>query len=225
MNDSNSIRTKEGTPTGRAGSGADLYPDKPAPVSLPVIPYLARRWSPRPFAEGRPVERTKLLTMLEAARWAPSCFNEQPWRYLVFDGSDRDALDRARDCLVEGNAWARKAPALLLSVAYEDFTANGKPNRHGQHDVGLASENLVLEAARLGMAAHQMAGYDADGARKNFNIPDRFTPMAMIAVGYPYPGRLSDLLEKIRAKEERPRTRKRVVEFAFSGQWGAPYRG
>jgi len=210
---------------GVLSSPEETYPEKKARPDVTVAALIARRWSPVAFDETRPVEKEKMLAILEAARWAPSCFNEQPWRYLVFDGSNPEMRDRARDCLVEGNAWARKAPALLLSVAYEDFTANGKPNRHGQHDVGLASENLVLEAARLGLAAHQMAGYDADGARKNFNIPDRFTPMAMIAVGYPYPGRLSDLLEKIRAKEERPRTRKRVVEFAFSGQWGAPYRG
>jgi len=208
---------------GVLSSPEETYPDKKAQPDVPVAPLIARRWSPIAFDETRPVEKEKILAILEAARWAPSCFNEQPWRYLVFDGSDTEMLDRARGCLVEGNAWARNAPVLLLSVAHEDFTANGKPNRHSQHDVGLASENLVLEAARLGLAAHQMAGFDAEGALKEFNIPERFTPMAMIAVGYPYTGRLLDLQEKIRAREERPRARKRVVEFAFSGKWGAAY--
>jgi nitroreductase len=203
---------------------AQLYPENRAEMIRPISEMIARRWSPVAFDETRQVEKGKIQTILEAARWAPSCFNEQPWRYLVFDGSDQIALDRARDCLVDGNAWARKAPILFLSIAYEDFAANGKPNRHAQHDVGLASENLVLEAARLGLAAHQMAGYDADRARREFNIPPRFTPMAMIAVGYPHPGRVEDLPEKIRAREAKSRARKSVSDFAFSGTWDIPYK-
>src|SRR5689334_22992420 len=89
---------------------AATYPEKPAPVDCPIDDLAVRRWSPRAFEEGRPVERDKLLTLLEAGRWAPSCFNEQPWRYLVFDGSDAETMAKARACLVEGNAWALKAP-------------------------------------------------------------------------------------------------------------------
>jgi nitroreductase len=207
------------------GSESNGYPEKKARPERRIVDLIARRWSPAAFDESRQIERGKILTLLEAARWAPSCFNEQPWRYLVFDGLDRDALERARGCLVEGNAWARKAPVLLLSVAHEDFITSGRPNRHAQHDTGMASENLVLEAARMGLAAHQMAGYDADGARREFNIPERFTPMAMIAIGYPYRGRLDDLPEKIKTREARPRTRRTVAEFAFSATWGTPYKG
>ena len=164
------------------------------------------------------------MTLLEAARWAPSCFNEQPWRYLVFDGTDPEAMERARSCLVEGNAWALKAPVLMISIARDNFTHNEKPNRTAQHDVGLASENLVLEVVELGLVAHQMAGFDAARARSEFNIPEGFTVLAMIAIGYPYRGSLDDLDEKTRAKELAARSRKPVSEIAFAGTWNAPYQ-
>lgn len=203
-----------------AGPG---YPEKPATTEHPIHELLVHRWSPTAFAEGRAVERTKILRLLEAARWAPSCFNEQPWRYLVFDGSDPGSLDRARDCLVEGNAWARKAPVLLLSVAHGFFAKNNKPNRHAQHDVGLASENLVLQAVELGLATHQMAGFDSDRARTEFDIPSECTAMAMIAIGYPYRGSLEDLPEKLRDRDLALRQRKQLGEIAFAGTWGIPY--
>jgi nitroreductase len=210
-------------PSEAATSTGFAYPEKPAPADRLINELMERRWSPRAFEPERAVERDKILTLLEAARWAPSCFNEQPWRYLVFDGSDAEALERARSCLVEGNGWARSAPVLMLSVACETFARNGKPNRHAQHDVGLASENLVLEAVELGLAAHQMAGYDADRARAEFQIPDGFTPMAMIAIGYPYRGELSELDEKLRNSELAGRQRKPHGDIAFNGRWGAPY--
>src|SRR5262249_58621174 len=106
---------------------------------------LARRRSPRAIDPDRPVPKAAILTLLEAARIAPSCFNEQPWRFLVFDGADRKALDAARSCLVDENAWARRAPALLLSVASERWGKDRGRNRHAEHDVGLASENLALQ--------------------------------------------------------------------------------
>jgi nitroreductase len=200
------------------------YPEKPAPADYTLDDEIARRWSPRIFEEGRAVERDKVMTLLEAARWAPSCFNEQPWRYLVFDGTDAEALARARACLVEGNAWALKAPVLMISIARDNFTHNEEPNRTAQHDVGLASENLVLEAVELGLVAHQMAGFNVARARREFNIPEGFTVLAMIALGYPYRGSLDDLDEKTRGKELTSRSRKRVSEIAFTGTWEAPYQ-
>jgi nitroreductase len=205
--------------------GVPGHPEKPAATDHPINELLSRRWSPVVFAEGRSVERTKILGVLEAARWAPSCFNEQPWRYLVFDGTDPGALDRARDCLVEGNAWARKAPVLLLSIAVELFSRNEKPNRHAQHDVGLASENLVLQVGELGLAAHQMAGFDADRARTEFDIPPDCTPIAMIAIGYPYRGSLETVPEKLRERDLAPRQRKPLADIAYAGKWGIPYGG
>jgi len=200
-----------------------IYPEKPAQTDHPINELMRRRWSPRAFEEGRPVEGEKVLTLLEAARWAPSCFNDQPRRFLVFDGSDPDALGKARGCLSDGNAWARKAPVLMLSVARETFEQNGKPNRWAQHDTGLATENLLLEAVELGLAAHPMGGYDADRARSEFGIPEGFTPIAMIAIGYPYRGKLDDLDEKLRGKELAARERKSIGKIAFGGKWDAAY--
>lgn len=199
---------------------AVAYPEKPAETDYAIDEIIARRWSPRAFDEGRAVEHEKVLAILEAARWAPSCFNEQPWRYLVFDQSDKAALERARDCLSPGNEWALAAPVLMVSVARDNFTRNEKANRTAQHDVGLASENLVLEAVRQGLAAHQMAGFDLERTREQFNVPDGFTVIAMIAIGYPYRGDLSALPEKLRASELAARARKPLTEIAFSSGWG-----
>jgi nitroreductase len=199
------------------------YPEKPAPVDHPINELIRRRWSPRVFEEGRAVESEKMMSLLEAARWAPSCFNEQPWRFLVFEGPDTDAMKRAQGCLAEGNAWALKAPVLLISVARDNFARNEKPNRTAEHDVGLATENLLLQAAELGLAAHGMAGFDTDRARREFQVPEGFTVLAMIAIGYPYRGRLDALDETARAKELAPRTRKPISKIAFRGKWDAPY--
>jgi nitroreductase len=218
------LRHIAGVPKGEIFDLETLYPEKPATADHPIDVLIGRRWSPRLFDEKRAVERASQMTLLEAARWAPSCFNEQPWRYLVFDQSDLEALERARDCLVEGNAWARKAPLLMISVARETFTQNDKPNRTAPHDVGLASENLVLQAIASGLAAHQMAGFDLVRARSEFEIPAGFTPIAMIAIGYPYRGNLEGLPEKTRSKELAPRSRKPISEIAYAGKWGVPLK-
>lgn len=193
--------------------------DQASRINYPINPLIARRSSVRAFDEQRPVERHQLLTLLEAARWAPSSFNEQPWRYLVFDSSAPSLLESARACLSEGNAWARTAPVLLLSVAHNNLSHNGKPNRHAQHDVGLASQNLVLQAVELGLATAQIAGFDAERARNSFAIPETFTPIAMIAIGYPYQGSVADLPESLRKREGQPRRRKLLSEIIFSGMW------
>jgi nitroreductase len=182
---------------------------------------LARRWSPRAFDPKRRVSSLALRTLLEAARVAPSCFNEQPWRFLVFDGEDTEALEQARGCLSSGNAWARRAPVLILSVAAERWSRDGSPNRWAQHDVGLASENLALQATSLGFGVHFMAGFDEKKARELFRVPEGFTPMAMIAVGYP--GNPDELPPKLRDRERAPRQRKPIEEIAFIGRWDHPF--
>jgi nitroreductase len=186
----------------------------------PVHELIARRRSPRSFDSGRTVSREAILSLLEAARLAPSSFNEQPWRFLVFDGEDRSSLEQAQSCLAEGNAWARSAPMLLLSAAVDRWSRDGTPNRHAQHDVGLASENLALQATARGLGVHFMAGFDAERARTHFGIPKGFTPMAMIAVGYP--GDPDKLPPKLRERELAPRKRKRIEEIAFAGRWDEP---
>lgn len=192
--------------------------EKPAATQVPIHDLLARRWSPRAFAE-QPVESDKLASLFEAVRWAPSSSNEQPWRFVVATKDDQAAYDRLLACLLEGNRkWAFRAPVLLVSVARLQFEEDGKPNRHAFHDTGLATENLLLQATALGLVAHPMAGFDIEKARADLEIPSGYEPVAMIAVGYP--GELSVLPDYLQQRELNPRERKPLTEIAFSGQWG-----
>lgn len=192
--------------------------DNPAPTELPIHDLLRRRWSPRAFS-SRAVEPDTLRVLLEAARWAPSCFNEQPWRFLVATSADPGGLERMLGCLTEGNqAWAKAAPVLLLTVARTAFERNGKPNRHAYHDVGLAVANLTVQATALGLAVHQMAGIVPEKVRETYAMPEGFEPVTGVAVGHP--GEASALPEPLRQREAAPRTRRPLGEIAFSGGWG-----
>jgi nitroreductase len=193
---------------------------KPAQTQVPVADLLALRWSARAIDPNKPVARQDLLSLLEAARWAPSCYGDQPWRYLIWDRFHNPAgWDQAFACLAEGNkVWVKNAPVLLLSVAAPVFHATGKPNRWGQHDTGAASENLCLQATALGLVAHQMGGFDADKAKASFVIPTDHVCMAMIAVGHPaHPAILEG---ELRTREEAPRERLPLGECFFEGEWG-----
>ena len=194
---------------------------KPATTSVPVHELIARRWSPRAFDRDQPVTREQVLALLEAARWAPSCFGDEPWRFLVWDRNrDAAAWQRAFACLGEGNQkWVANAPLLLAAVASSAFDHNGKPNRWAQYDTGAASENLCLQACALGLAAHQMGGFDAEKLKREFAIPDGYTPMAMIAVGYRAPA--DNLEPDYRERELAPRKRKAIETRFFEGAWGA----
>lgn len=193
--------------------------EKPAETQYPIHELLRRRWSPRVYAE-RLVEAGKLRSLFEAARWAPSCFNAQPSRFLLATKETPVEYTRLLDCLVEGNKkWAHHAPVLVLSVAKRAFD-DGSPNRHAWHDVGLAVENLVIQATALGLVVHQMAGFDVEKARADLKIPEGFEPVAMIAVGYP--GDPSMLPDKLYQRELSPRTRKPIAEFVFAGEWDKP---
>ncbi len=193
--------------------------DKPAQTAVPIHELLARRWSPRAIQPEAPVSCAELVALLEAARWAPSCFGAEPWRYVVCDrGEDAAAWQRALSCLNDNNRrWARHAPVLLLAVAASGFRGSDKPNRWGQYDTGAATENLCLQAAALDLVAHQMGGFDAEAARAAFGIPDTFVPMAMVAVGRP--GDADRLPEDLQTRETAPRQRSPLAEIARSGHW------
>ena len=193
--------------------------EKPAPTAHPIEPLLQRRWSPRAFA-SKPVERDVLFKLFEAARWAPSSFNEQPWRYIVATQENPEWLQEVQSALSPGNAWATKAPVLICTVAQLAFAKKPKPNRHAFHDVGAASENLLLQAVALGLFGHQMAGFDVEKARAVFQIPEGYDPVAMMALGYP--AVLESLTEEQRANEARPRVRRPIEEFVFHGRFGNP---
>jgi len=194
--------------------------EKPAVTEQPIHQIIANRWSPRAYDASRMVSQTHIIALLEAARWAPSCFGEEPWRFLVFDkATNPNAWQHAFDCLAPGNQiWVKNVPLLLLAVATEQFKMNDKPNRWAQYDTGAASENLCLEAVNLGLVTHQMGGFDADKTRTTFQLPDNTTPMAMIAVGYQAaPETLED---DFVARETAERQRLPLHEIGFDGVWG-----
>jgi nitroreductase len=192
--------------------------DKIAPTDHPILDLLARRWSPYAFAD-REVEPETLQSLFEAARWAPSCYNEQPWRFLVAARNDAAGFERLLGCLVEFNqGWARRAPVLALSVAATRFARNDKPNRHAYHDLGMAVENLVIQAGSMDLHVHQMGGFDMEKAREDCAIPEGYDPVAMIALGYR--GDPADLSGPLAEREVAPRERKPLGEFVFSSRWG-----
>lgn len=197
-----------------------LDQEKRANANHDIMGEIARRWSPRAF-QDRDVESEKLLRCLEAARWAPSNFNEQPWRFIVATRDDEREFARMLDCLTEKNQrWAMKAPVLMLSFARRRYAKNGKENRTAEHDVGLAVENLSLQATREGLAVHQMAGIELDHIRTTYAVPDTFVPVAGIAIGYrAEPDTLPDELYE---NELKPRTRKALPEFVFQEEWEHP---
>jgi nitroreductase len=191
---------------------------KPAETQVPIHDLIRNRWSPRAF-EGRPVKPEKLCALFEAARWAASSYNAQPWSFIVATKDDPQNYKKILDCFVEFNqGWAKNAPVLALSVAALKFAHNQEPNRHAFHDVGQAAANLALQATALGLEVHQMAGILPDKARELFAIPDGFEAVAGIAIGYP--GEPGSLSEPMRKREEEPRTRKALESFVFSGKWG-----
>jgi len=192
--------------------------DKPAATDYPVHELISRRWSPRAM-EPRPVPAEALRSLLEAARWAPSSYNEQPWSFLVARREDEAEFQAMLGCLVDVNqAWARNAGALILTVARGAFSHNGKPNRHAFHDIGLAAGNLSLQATALGLVVHQMGGIRPDKAREVYEIPDGFEVVTGIAVGHP--GQAGQLPEQFREAESAPRRRKPQAEIVFRGTWG-----
>jgi nitroreductase len=190
---------------------------KPAPVARPINGLIAGRWSPRAIS-GRPVEREMIARMFEAARWAPSCFNEQPWRYVMATQDEPAWFESLASLLVDANAWAKQAYLLVMSVTRLAFERNGKQNPHAWHDVGAASENMFLQATELGLCMHQMAGFDRARARATLGLDANHEPVAMIAIGYP--GNPADLPEPLREKEAAPRQRLAVEQFVYEKQWG-----
>lgn len=193
---------------------------RPAPTEHEILSSVAGRWSARAIDPARAVDRALLLRVLEAARWAPSNGNAQPWRYLVFDEAVPEARQTARDLLRRGNRWAHAAPTLLLSVVRTTWPDSEDLNRLALHDVGAASMALCLQAVALGLVAHQMGGFEVEGARAAFRLPGQHDPVAMIALGYP--GDPAALPERLRERETRPRRRHEIARFARVGAFDGP---
>ena len=191
---------------------------KHAPEAHGVDDLIRRRWSPRTYAD-KEIPAAELKKLFEAARWAASSSNEQPWRFLVGRRGD-ETYQKIFHALVEFNqSWAKSAPVLVLSVAKNVFTNNGKPNAYGMHDTGAASATLALQATAIGLHTHSMAGFDREQARASFAIPADYEIGAVTAIGYL--GDPASLPEHLKKMEVSPRQRKPVEEFVFSA-WEKP---
>jgi nitroreductase len=177
---------------------------KKAATDHPIIRILSDRWSPYGF-EDRPVAEADLCSLFEAARWAASSYNEQPWSYLVVEANQ---------------VWAETAPVLALGVVSLRLAKNNQDNRAAVHDLGLATGNLVVEATARGLSVHQMIGILPDKAREIYQIPEHFEAWTAMAIGYKAdPNKLAATLKEL---DLTPRQRKPLREFVFTGQWKQP---
>lgn len=196
---------------------------KPAPAAEPVHEIISERWSPRAF-DPRPVEPEKLRKLFEAARWAASSYNAQPWFFVMATRDDAADFQRVLGTFMEMNqSWAKNAPVIGFTVARLNFEHNGQLNRHAFHDVGQAAATLALQAAHLGLQVHQMAGIDPEKAKREFHVPDGYEVVAGFALGYA--GDPASLPDPLRERETAARQRKPLSSFLFSGDWGrvAPF--
>lgn len=188
-----------------------------ANTDYPVSEIIAKRWSARAFST-RPVEFSKLLSILEAARWAPSSRNEQPWRYIVFTSDNPGMLKKAQSVLKEINDYAKRAPILICAVTKKTYSENRNPNRLHFHDLGAANENMFLEAFNQGLIMHEMGGFDVQKARDIFNVPEDYEVGIMIAIGYQDTYHV--LPERLKDKAFTPRVRKPLSEIVFVEEFG-----
>ena len=182
-------------------------------------PLIQARWSPRAFSETS-LDTATLGSLLEAARWAPSSFNEQPWRFVVGSRAHNpQTLEMLQSFLVDGNSWAKKAAVLILGCSKKSFSLNGHPNHHYAHDLGLALGNMSLQATALGLQAHMMAGFKKDEATQALSLPPDYEAITMIAIGHV--GEASSLSEAWQQQaEEAPRERKALQDLLMDHSFG-----
>jgi nitroreductase len=195
---------------------------KPAQPDYPILPAIVDRWSPY-YYDPRPVKREDLLTCLEAARWAASAYNEQPWAFLIATREDKQSFDTMLRCLVEANQqWAQHAGALVLTTVSRHFTRNGKPNRTAEHDLGLAMGNFCAQATALGLHVHQMAGIEPGRIREVYALPEGHDPVTAVAIGYAGDAAHAPADHPLAQRDVGARTRKPLGEFVFAGRFGTP---
>ena len=190
---------------------------KKATTDHPILQVLAERWSPYGF-DDRPVADADLRSLFEAARWAASSYNEQPWSYVVATRKNSSEFERLLFCLVEGNqVWATTAPVLALGIVSLRFGKNNADNRAAVHDLGLATGNLVVEATTRGLSVHQMIGILPDKAREVYQIPEHFEAWTAMAIGYNAdPATMPAALKE---RDMAPRQRRPLRDFVFAGHW------
>jgi nitroreductase len=199
----------------------DIIMKKEAPADHKIHPLLAQRWSPRAISSKK-IPEADLLSLFEAARWAPSCYNDQPWHFIIATRDNEQQFSKMLDCLVEKNReWAGKAYLLIIGVAKKTFRNRDKINRHSFHDLGLALENLMIQATWLGLCSHAMAGFSVEKARNTYEIPEDFEPLTALALGYP--GEPDSLPEDLKKMEYAERQRLELTDLLFKGKWGQSY--
>jgi nitroreductase len=194
--------------------------DKKIDTQENIDELLAKRWSGRAYDANRPISHEHIISLLEAARWAPSCFGDEPWRFIVCDKTrNPDAWDKAYSSLAEGNqGWAVNAPVLILVLANTLFSHNEQANRWAEYDTGAASMSICVQATSLGLMVHQMGGYDANKATELFSIPEQYKSMAMMSVGYQLAQ--DDISAEVMERESSERQRNPLAEQFFDGEWG-----
>lgn len=186
---------------------------KKADTHTPIHDLLASRWSPRAFQQKQ-IPQEEINTLFEAARWAASSMNEQPWRF-IYARKGEPAFEKIANTLMEGNAWAKEAPLLLVTIIKENFAKNGKNNRVALHDLGLAMGNLSIQAEHLGIALHHMGGIYTEKITQAFELPEDATPQTVVAIGY-Y-GDAEQLNGELKQRELAQRERNPINDFAFNG--------
>lgn len=188
---------------------------KPANTSYPVHELIRNRWSPRSFS-AQPIAQDALNQIFEAASWAFSAMNAQPWQYIYAHKSDTEAFQKILDTLMPGNQpWAKNAAVLIIALAKTHYD-NGQPNGAAMHDLGAANATLFLEATALGVYGHVMGGFDKEKVREDFNLPEGLEPAVILGLGYL--GEAEQLEEPFLSRERATRSRKPVAEFAFQNE-------
>lgn len=194
---------------------------KEAKTKFPIHNILKNRWSPRAFSDEIP-SAEQLMSLFEAARWAASSFNEQPWRFVVGIKGKGDTYEKLFSGLNEFNQkWAKSAPVLVFVCAKETFSHNDKPNSHHMYDCGAAMSNLCTQATAEGLYVHQMAGILPDVAQTNLNVPEGFKPITAAAIGYI--GNPDELPDDHKKSELAERNRRSLDEILYIGEWGESF--
>ena len=191
---------------------------KKATTEVPINDVIAQRWSPRAFDPSYIIAEDEIKSLFEAARWAPSCYGDQPWQFVLFNKEDATLWASALNCLSVGNQnWAMDASILIVVCANKVFDHNKEPNRWAQYDTGASAENICLQAVSLGLSTHQMGGFDEEKIRKLSNIPEQFDILSIMALGQAL--KESEFTEEQIKKEKSPRKRKALDEIYFNNKW------
>jgi len=195
---------------------SNIYPWKLTPVDHEIMPAIKNRWSSLAFSSNA-IETEKVNQLLEAMRWAPSSRNEQPWRVIYATKDDLVNYEKLAACIVEGNSWAKQAPLLLLIGAKKNLNYNQQPNAHAWYDTGAAVNSLLLQATELGLMVHQMGAFDRTKAMEKYHLPTDLEVIVLIAIGYS--GQKETLPLNWQERQQAPRQRKTISEFASNTEW------